>query len=253
MWTKKKINKIKKSFIRDKKSLMKRDVGGTSMNNNKWWKSWWLMRHLPQQIMTAITLSQSLWKKKCSGRHLFGKWLNWRICDVFLLASITIGFQYWVVVATWCIILLAQVTVLCSFFWWKMGLTTSFFGIWTLFPCFIWYKGLYKDYVLFERLCGPFVWGLQTIFVRVSWVTLKVEKKWATLCVRACFYVCPDLLETEQSSGNRGPSSLLQSPTPGFHYTQSHCHTLSQAVTVAVSLSLNPSCPVECSWSYQIP
>lgn len=195
--------------------------------------------HFFSSMSVFRCLNQVSVKKKCSGRHLFGKWLNWRICDVFLLASITIGFRYWVVVATWCIILLAQVTVLCSFFWWKMGLTTSFFGIWTLFPCFIWYKGLNKDYVLFERLCGPFVWGLQTIFVRVSWVTLKVEKKWATLCVRACFYVCPDLLDTEQSSGNRGPSSLLQSPTPGFHYTQSHCHTLSQAVTVAVSLSLS--------------
>lgn len=189
----------------------------------------------------------SVKKKKCSGKHLFGKWLNWRICDLFLLASITIGFWYWVVVATWCCSGYSFVFIFLV----KNGI--NFFGIWTLFPCFIWYKGLYKDYVLFERLCGPFVWGLQTIFVRVSWVTLKVEKKWATLCVRACFYVCPDLLETEQSSGNRGPSSLLQSPTPGFHYTQSHCHTLSQAVTVAVSLSRNPSCPVECSWSYQTP
>lgn len=126
--------------------------------------------------------------KKCSGRHLFGKWLNWRICDVFLLASITIGFLYWVVVATWCIILLAQATVLCSFFCWKMELTTSFFGIWTLFPCFIWYKGLYKDYVLFERLCGLVVQGLQMVFVRVSRITLKMKKMGHLVC--SCVLLC---------------------------------------------------------------
>lgn len=127
----------------------------------------------------------SVKKKKCSGKHLFGKWLNWRICDVFLLASITIGFWYWVVVATWCCSGYSFVFIFLV----KNGI--NFFGIWTLFPCFIWYKGLYKDYVLFERLCGPFVWGLQTIFVRVSWVTLKVGEKNGPPCVfvRASMYV----------------------------------------------------------------
>lgn len=196
-------------------------------------------------------LNQVSVKKKSSGKHLFGKWLNWRICDVFLLASITIGFRYWVVVATWCIILLAQVTVLCSFFWWKMGLTFSVYELYfhVSFDIKVYIKimcCLKGCVVLLSEVFKRFLWGL----AELHW---KWGKKWATLCVRAWFYVCPDLLETEQSSGNRGPSSLLQCPTPGFHYTQSHCHTLSQAVTVAVSLSLNPSCPVECSWSYQTP
>lgn len=125
----------------------------------------------------------SVKKKKCSGKHLFGKWLNWRICDLFLLASITIGFWYWVVVATWCCSGYSFVFIFLV----KNGI--NFFGIWTLFPCFIWYKGLYKEYVLFERLCGNFVWGLQTIFVRVSWVTLKVGKKMGHL-VCSCVLLC---------------------------------------------------------------